>query len=425
MMRLCPYEQLEKVGEKKLVLAEFEKGCKLETSSEPGPTNTKWIMRWRGKDGGIRNDKKVGGELEANFTFDFEKDASSSSADFQGMNIKFTFVHEEHMFVFKASKIANLVRECADAPWVVERKWSDLYNFRWSHDSDSESDSEPSSVKDAFVSLFTKNLNPVLQAVYGASPEAGEAVVECILNQLAPYRKPLGPEVTVTKSQKRSEKSVASDVENRAKDLGQIAKAKNKPTRKTGSVPSPLVSYLEKPPAWAWDVTGHWTVTSPMLAAVLGGQDMQSMSIQIMMANNPRHNKIGRQLWATFKFGGKLEGCMRFVPHVEEGARYWQLKDFEKACPLKDGSWPGPAPNGQREWLLRWRGMNPKTHEMSPCCDSYQTVVSFEINEQRQLTMKGVMTCNFQPTTFYATKVDEWVPSGGRDPTVATTWASY
>ena len=664
IMRLCPREQVEKVGREKFGLSEFEKACRLEATSEPGPTNAKWIMRWRGQDGGIREDKKVGGELNGSYTFEFEKDASSSSADFQGLNIDFTFIHEEHMFVFRGSKIANLDGERADAPWVVERKWSDLYNFRWSDDSDSDSDStsaaesdsdsdsdsgsasEPGSVKDMFANLFTKNLDPLLKAAFKAGPETGEATVNCILNQLAPYREPLSSEPTGSNSRNRPGKSVSFDIEestSRARKGGSewdvtgiynitcfnrndpvntmkysmeihcceslhqlyatftfdslkgvmrmcpanamiawpdgfldlhdfeeacnldvsgvprsrrkearpgprrtqwlmrwrgkeedilvggetkaqgqftfklhpdtnstsfdgievefamvhkgrhllfraykranliaernpkwsleqewkdlfdsgweevsdpdypthvddgtkkgverlvhpngLIKAKNKSIPKAGLLTQPLSPYIDMPPDWAWDVTGKWKLTCPGLAEeFLKVPNMDTMFINIFLANNPNHIKVGRQLWATFNFENALEGCMRFFPATmkpKDGfldmCQEYSLPRLEKACVLKNGVWPGPSPKGKPRWFMAWRGVK-KDSDIKLSCDWLQSELMFELGDNGQLMMRGQFIINsLEWGTFRGVKVSEEVQPEGSGPTLVTRWES-
>jgi hypothetical protein len=108
---------------------------------------------------------------------------------------------------------------------------------------------------------------------------------------------------------------------------------------------------VESPPSWSWDVTGDWSLTCPQLTRMLDLEDSDPQTMIIKLANNPRHSKIGRQLWASFNFGnGHLAGTMRFCPPVESPLREnLDMRGFEKACVLEKGEWVGPPPNGMQK----------------------------------------------------------------------------
>src|SRR5437667_6290855 len=73
----------------------------------------------------------------------------------------------------------------------------------------------------------------------------------------------------------------------------------SKPRQKPGPKPGfKLPSEAESPPPWSWDVTGTWTLTCPRMMQALELENSEPLTITIHLANNPRHTKIGRQLWA-------------------------------------------------------------------------------------------------------------------------------
>jgi len=109
---------------------------------------------------------------------------------------------------------------------------------------------------------------------------------------------------------------------------------------------------VEEAPGWAYAVRGSYGGTK---ASNIFDVEAEDIRLDIKMLNNAAHGKIKRQIWAEVRFGDNLKGIMRFCPHSGPGPR--SMKEFEDACVLQDGCWPGPAPHGQREWLMRWRGV--------------------------------------------------------------------
>jgi hypothetical protein len=183
----------------------------------------------------------------------------------------------------------------------------------------------------------------------------------------------------------------------------------------------------ESPPPWSWDVTGEWTLTSPQLVRVLDLEEPATLAMTIRLANNPRHTKEGRQLWATFDFGdGALAGNIRFCPDVESNEREGvDIKDFEKACVLKRGQWVGPRPNGLPKWNLRWRGIDVDSGVVEQGSDQYQTEIEFEKGGDGKLTLVGVLVFQFQPIVFRGIKIKEGKPPKGNDTTVDRRWLQY
>ena len=139
------------------------------------------------------------------------------------------------------------------------------------------------------------------------------------------------------------------------------------------------------------------------------------------VSNNPLHTRVGRQLWARLSFGD-LRGCMRFCPL--EGDMFDgpdTLKEFEEACVLPTGCWPGQSPKGQQKWLLRWRGQGAHYAEGS---DEKQTDCIFEKPKNGRLTFSGVMWYDGQPLLLKAVQVEDVPLEKGNSVTVTTCWNS-
>jgi hypothetical protein len=204
----------------------------------------------------------------------------------------------------------------------------------------------------------------------------------------------------------------------------QLSRPKLKPGPKAGFK---YPTEAESPPPWSWDVTGGWSLTSPQLVRVLDLEEPATLAMTIHLANNPRHTKEGRQLWATFDFGdGALAGNMRFCPHVESNEREdVDMKDFEKACVLKRGQWVGPHPNRLQKWNLRWRGLDMDTGVVEQGSDQYQTEIEFKKGDDGKLTLSGVMVFQFQPMVFRGVKIKEGKPPKGNEMTVDRHWLRY
>ncbi|KAE8448650.1 hypothetical protein EG329_009075 [Mollisiaceae sp. DMI_Dod_QoI] len=372
IMRLCPQPEPSNDDDpkNKMELKRFEEACCLDAGVKPGPNNKKWVMRWRGREGGMHLGKKVGEEMNGVATWRYDLDGSCESTKFQGIQVIFVFAFDGNLFLVNAKKIAKFERgERAMLPQKLRDQWHDLRNSDWELESDSEPESD-------------LNLN--------------------------------------------GSKSISSA----PRKLGRIISPRNSiPVVRQGSqrigVPA-LSEYIELRPEWAYDVTGHWEVDGMDLDSQgiwkLGAQD--SLTLDIRMSNNPRHSKIQRQLWATFDFAGKIIGTMRFCPQPKsEEPRARSVREFEKACILSAGCWPGPEPNGQCDWNARWRG--EREGRVVTWLDSIDADVSFEKDSNGQLIFTGVFMNENLPTLFTAKKIKDASPQKGNATTVTTSWDKW
>ncbi|CAG8949201.1 hypothetical protein HYFRA_00004824 [Hymenoscyphus fraxineus] len=129
IMRLCPLTAKE--DSTNCTASEFNKFCDLDTGVKPGLRNSTWVMNWRGIDGGMRQNRKLGGtpaERKKTELY-FVHDPTSSTLDFTAIDIEFCMIYSGEEFVFKASKKGNLEREFAKPPWLVKQRWDELeYN---------------------------------------------------------------------------------------------------------------------------------------------------------------------------------------------------------------------------------------------------------------------------------------------------------
>lgn len=130
-MRLCPSKALPSkrnldsdakevdVGSDLLSLPEFEKACLLDETTKPGPKWKEWLMRWRGRD---MEGTVVGGESRAQGHFIFKYDTESSTDEFKGMKITFTFTMLDagkHL-LFEGIKTSNLAEAEGEEPPQLE-----------------------------------------------------------------------------------------------------------------------------------------------------------------------------------------------------------------------------------------------------------------------------------------------------------------
>lgn len=160
---------------------------------------------------------------------------------------------------------------------------------------------------------------------------------------------------------------------------------------------------IHKPPKWAWDVLGTWRVDAPGFAVYFGHKMDTRLLLTIKMDNSKSNpSKVGRQLWAQFDFytadyAKQLEepawGCMRFCPLAEGSRPFDDVEDFEKACKLKGGVWPGDIRSAKGKsfeaWGCRWRGTDTDNDSI-PRSDLYETRVDFKMDDGR-LTMGGLL----------------------------------
>ena len=386
MMRICPDTVNQTCSHK-----EFDKKCNMDSKLQPGPNNTHWLMRWRARDGGMRLGERVGGDPDCSVEFSFEHDVSSSSAKFTAINILFGMVYRDNNFIFHASKTSNLEKECEDSISTLEDKWFDLLNLNWEgaedyltvsdSDSDSESESESEPEPESEISASTLLVSP--------RPSTG-------LQRLA---------------------------EAQLSDLPNPASSRSTITRK--APPRPTAKYIEELPPWGWDMTGEWTITAPELAEDLELDDVTALTMTVKVSNNPLHTRVRRQLYASFHWGDTFYGIMRFAPNEKlVGSGYDTLKEFENACVLEEGCWPGASPQGETKWFMRYRGRYRGCWGAKEGCDQYQTTFSFEKGQDGKLRMEGVIFYEFQPRSFEAVKTRDAPPPPKRnyEGTVVTGW---
>lgn len=163
-----------------------------------------------------------------------------------------------------------------------------------------------------------------------------------------------------------------------------------------------------------------------MLKTLMGLDDDDELSMKIILANNPRHNKIGRQLWAIFNFGEGFKGVMRFNPESNHGDHTRTLGGFEKACVLKQGVWPGPSPQGEQSWRFRWRGADFGTGVKDSTGDQATSRMIFKAGEDGKPILEAVFTYKFQMASFRGVKAA--MPSvryNGSEGSVTHEWLSY
>ena len=71
------------------------------------------------------------------------------------------------------------------------------------------------------------------------------------------------------------------------------------------------------------------------------------------------------------------------------------MKRFEQACVLPTDCWPGPAPNGQQKWQLRWGGGQQGSYSTKHGSADHQTECIFEKEDD------GTRTLRFSAVMFY------------------------
>lgn len=151
---------------------------------------------------------------------------------------------------------------------------------------------------------------------------------------------------------------------------------------------------IEQQPDWAFDVVGTWKIDASDLAHALrrysirpeDGEDAASpFTLEIRYANSPQQRGIGRQLWATFKWG-TWDGCLRMCP----GHPYRLSHErFYELCVLDRGVWPGDAPRGTPVWNLRWQAKGD--HGVVGATDEYETQLRFSKDEDGTMKVNGKM----------------------------------
>lgn len=213
--------------------------------------------------------------------------------------------------------------------------------------------------------------------------------------------------------------------------------AKNKPNPNPSVVPAePSVSVIESRPPSILDFTGIYEVDAQYYARTplnlvrkLKLAPTAKMVITVQMANNPRHVKTGRQLWATFKFGDALEGCMRFHPAVLDPEGMSKNDEppsvFEQSCTLKNNAWPGLSPHGIPKWSMRYRARELDTGDLAGLTDCWQTQVLFEQGDDGIWRMGGPFMVGCDSLHSQAVRTGDVSPKRGSEKTVIGYWDAY
>ncbi|CAG8982544.1 hypothetical protein HYALB_00002326 [Hymenoscyphus albidus] len=93
IMRHCPLTAKE--DSTNCTASEFSKFCDLDTGVKPGLRNSTWVTNWRGIDGGMRQNRKLGGtpaERKKTELY-FVHDPVSSTLDFTVIDIEFCMIY--------------------------------------------------------------------------------------------------------------------------------------------------------------------------------------------------------------------------------------------------------------------------------------------------------------------------------------------
>lgn len=233
--------------------------------------------------------------------------------------------------------------------------------------------------------------------------------------------------------------------------------ARNKPGPNPGFRANEDMSskLIEERPAWAWDVTGRYLVTSPDFDSIINGprtsarddhnHDQQKKTMcsarpdfhmTIWLENNRWHSKVGRQLWAEFTFGAS-KGAMRLCPgtvaaRLADANKKFDVQSFEEACILEPGVWPGVAPpraaiggKGAVEWGMRWRGYNPCMGLLDGDSGPV-TLIRFSRSPDGQVSLSGTLVYGMDQITFVGHKhTAEGAERSGQAATVNTTWRRF
>ena len=141
--------------------------------------------------------------------------------------------------------------------------------------------------------------------------------------------------------------------------------------------------------------------------------------MEIKYANNPSHKKIGRQLWATFKWE-KYTGCIRFCPGHKYSTNHVQ---FEEGCVLKPGVWAGASPRGIQVWNFRWRA-EYEGEGVVEGSDQHETQIEFGEDGDGSLKVAGrIVFGGYKARKFKGVKTGE-LQGKGNEKGVDSWWKS-
>jgi hypothetical protein len=197
-----------------------------------------------------------------------------------------------------------------------------------------------------------------------------------------------------------------------------------RPTRATTSKPNTTAT-IETPPNWAFNITGTWTINTKNLLKDLPwlkreyGDNPPPFTMEIKYANNPSHKKIGRQLWATFKWE-KYTGCIRFCPGHKYSTNHVQ---FEEGCVLKPGVWAGASPRGIQVWNFRWRA-EYEGEGVVEGSDQHETQIEFGEDGDGSLKVAGrIVFGGYKARKFEGVRTGE-LEGKGNEKGVGGWWKS-
>jgi hypothetical protein len=139
IMRLMPKEIFDAKGDARWNSEDFVAFCGLPENSYPSPDSSQWLMRWRGIDGGMRLNERVGGEpWNAAGTFNFKFD-SSTPEDGVGLTFNVVFAYDCKLFSFTGIKVGDLDAGVqADNSISLQERWDSLENPAWYEDEEEE-----------------------------------------------------------------------------------------------------------------------------------------------------------------------------------------------------------------------------------------------------------------------------------------------
>ncbi|KAH7026285.1 uncharacterized protein B0I36DRAFT_365872 [Microdochium trichocladiopsis] len=406
VMRLCPRHVLDDTAQQegawpRLYTTDFDAACVLAEGVRPSSKSKEWFMRWRAEHVADGATRVVGGYERAQSQFIFKRDTATGL-----IHVTFAIVHESKHLLYEGSQLPNNPeaaqsaqdgggpsRPASNQPGAVARvqaDWQRLFDPGWEVRMLSDTDIEEERLGDYVAS---KGHN------HWERPKTGAMIY-----------------------------------------------ARNKPGPNPGFRAGEDMSskLIEERPAWAWDVTGKYHVTSPEFDAIVNGPDFSSpggpgehqhtppadFQMTIWLENNRWHSKVGRQLWAEFTFG-ESKGAMRFCPGsvAKELARSDKLdmQSFEDACILESGVWPGAAQDekGEIEWGMRWRGYNPCMGLLDG--DSGKmTTIKFTCSPDGQLSFSGTLMYGVEKIMLIGQKHGpDGAERSGQAVTVTKAWRQY
>lgn len=365
VMRLCP------ITDERMSLSDFEAASNL--TFRPGRTRMEWLMRWRGEESGER---KVGGETRSQSQWLFGKKDISKN-DGVGMKITFAIVHDGRHILFEGVRIGTpttTMSQTSDGtvlPTVqmMLREWARLNVESWEEGEQIQPGKYAGDYGVRHLKNGVRNLNK------WENPPAGAVVV-----------------------------------------------AKNKPGRNKGEFINGVTA-LEELPDWAWDVTGTYSLKSPQLAKRLGFEDLNTeMTIKVHMENHGQHVRVGRQFWGELDFH-RIKGNFRLCPGSSAAPYYMnEHPDFENACALQPGQWPGPHPQGEQQWGLLWRGYSKEADVLY--APSAMSEIFFSEYSGRIL-ISGTILIDATPLVLMAWRSEGPEKRSKNAPTVRREWPRY